>query len=100
MRQDLGHVRRKILILRSIGQKKAVLVACFLLVTSGTANSHPTTGTKPTVTRIKGVSYPRVANQARVEGVVELVARVSAAGAVQSVRVVLGHPLLADSAKD
>jgi TonB family protein len=85
--------------LLSIGQRAAALISLLLLVATGTAISQQQAGPQPTVTRIRGLAYPRLANQARIEGAVELVAKVSTTGAVDNVRVISGHPLLVDSAK-
>lgn len=54
---------------------------------------------QPEVQRIIGLSYPRLANLAGVEGAVKLVASVSPAGTVDGVRVISGDKLLSDPAK-
>jgi TonB family protein len=55
---------------------------------------------EPAVRRVVGLSYPRLANLAGVQGTVKLTAKVSAEGVVEGVRVVSGANLLADSAKE
>jgi TonB family protein len=57
------------------------------------------TGEQPEVQRIVGLSYPRIANLGGIEGTVKLIAKVSPAGTVDSVRVISGNGLLADSAR-
>ena len=75
-------------------------LAVFLLgLLSQTAVSQQGGGSGASVRRIIGLSYPRLANGARIQGRVELVAKVAVGGAVEGVRVVSGHPLLVDSAK-
>jgi TonB family protein len=50
--------------------------------------------------RIAGLQYPRLAHLALIQGKVELEANVSVDGAVKEVKVVSGHALLIDAAKD
>ncbi|HEY2384036.1 MAG TPA: energy transducer TonB [Terriglobia bacterium] len=45
-------------------------------------------------------SYPLLARQARVQGVVVMEAEISKDGSVQSLRVISGHPLLNQAALD
>src|SRR5690348_15699064 len=51
-------------------------------------------------TRIVGVQYPRLAHLAVVQGRVELEALLSTEGAVKEIKVISGHPLLNDAAKN
>jgi outer membrane biosynthesis protein TonB len=50
--------------------------------------------------RIVGLQYPRLAHLALIQGRVELEALVSADGTVKEVKVVSGHGLLVDAAKN
>jgi len=75
------------------------VVVCLLGLLSQTAVAQQEGGSGATVRRIIGLSYPPLANMARVQGQVELVAKVTVGGGVEGVGVVSGHPLLADSAK-
>jgi len=52
-----------------------------------------------TVSRIVGLHYPRLANLAGVQGSVVLIADIAVSGGVQSIRVVSGHQLLVETAK-
>jgi TonB family protein len=61
--------------------------------------SQSRTDEQPEVERIVGLSYPRIANLAGVEGTVKLIAVVSPAGTVDNVRVVSGSVYLIESAK-
>jgi protein TonB len=55
---------------------------------------------EPTKAHHVSPSYPDIAKQARVQGVVVLEAVISTSGAVQNVRVLRGNPLLNESAVD
>lgn len=54
---------------------------------------------QPQPKRIVGLEYPFLANLARVQGRVELMATITESGNIKDVQVVSGHPLLKDSAK-
>jgi hypothetical protein len=54
---------------------------------------------EPQPKRIVGLEYPFLANLARVQGRVELIATVTESGNIKDVQVVSGHPLLRESAK-
>jgi TonB family protein len=53
-----------------------------------------------TVKRVVGMTYPRLAQLAAVQGEVELVVTVSGDGKVQAIRLLAGSGLLAPAAKD
>lgn len=84
---------------KTMGLRCAPLAVFLLGLLSQIAAAQQGGGSGVTVRRIIGLSYPRLANLARVQGRVELVAKVTVGGAVEGVRVVSGHPLLVDSAK-
>jgi len=56
-------------------------------------------GDPPTVKRVIGLTYPRLAQLADAEGRVELIAKVSTDGSVEKVTVVAGKRLFTDAAK-
>jgi TonB family protein len=86
--------------LQTVGHVARVLGAGLSLLWAGTMKAQQRTGQEPTVQRIIGLSYPRLANLAAVQGTVDLVARISAEGVVESVRVISGQKLLVDSARE
>ncbi len=56
-------------------------------------------GAQPLPTRIVGMDYPILGQQARIEGEVKINVRLAGNGAIESVRVISGHPLLAKAAE-
>ena len=65
---------------------------CILHVTAAEARRHLIKQPKP--------SYPPLAKQARIEGTVILQVNITPAGKVNSVKMVKGHPILAQAAQD
>jgi TonB family protein len=63
-------------------------------------NQPQSVGNGPTVKRIVGLTYPRLAQLAGVQGKVELVATVSRDGKVRRVRALEGSGLLAPAAQE
>jgi|SRR5579862_311334 len=66
-------------------------------VCQGKRNSEPA---EVTPQRVVGLQYPRLAHLGDVQGRVELNALVSSDGTVKDIRVVSGHALLVDAARD
>jgi TonB family protein len=86
-----------------------VLRVALLVITGGFVASAATTGSaqniqgsegEATLITLSKVSYPSLARQTRVAGNVELAISVKADGAVQSIDIVSGHPLLTRAALD
>jgi TonB family protein len=67
-------------------------VPCILQVTAAEAGRHLIKNPRP--------SYPPLAKQARIQGTVVLRVNISPTGKVSSVKMVSGHPILAQAAKD
>ena len=85
---------------RRMGLHWTSLAVLLLGLLSQTAISQQGGGQGVTVRRMIGLNYPRLANLALIQGQVELVAKVTVGGAVGAVRVISGHPLLVDGAKE
>ena len=83
----------------SADAKSLLCVAVLHLLVPQIATSQQRGSTTVTARRVIGLTYPRLANLAGIQGNVELVARVSSAGRVEGVRVLVGQDLLVDSAK-
>lgn len=84
--------------IRTVSRWLAWLV--FVGTSAASPNQQNTATPEPVPQRIVGLRYPRLAHLAAIQGKVELEAVVSAEGSVTDVKVVSGHPLLVDFAKN
>ncbi len=87
------------MVLGKLDARSALMAAVVLGVIPRVAVPQQKGSPTVAVRRIVGLSYPRLANLASVQGKVELIAKVSSAGVVETVQVLSGHILLVDSAK-
>ena len=71
------------------------LVLALVTFSAGTASQAP-----PALRRIAGLEYPRLAALARVQGKVEMLAVISPEGRVGETRVLSGHGLLTQAARE
>ena len=67
-------------------------IAALLIVPQFEAQGPPD---QPAIRSVVGLEYPRLANIARIQGSVELLAQVSPDGTVRNVKRISGNPLLA-----
>lgn len=77
---------------------RSIVLTVWLALLGAPQNESPGTGC--TVTRVVGLSYPRLAQLAALQGKVELVATISRHGRVTGTRVLSGSGLLAPAAQE
>jgi TonB family protein len=79
-----------------------VVIASFLAgaATTGSPQSTQSPEGEATLTTLAKISYPSLARQTRVAGNVELAISIKADGAIESIDIVSGHPLLTQAVLD
>jgi TonB family protein len=85
---------------RKVSRATGVFGVGLFLLCGGIMMSQQNLSEEPTVRRVVGLSYPRLANLAGVQGTVKLTAKISTEGIVEGVEVVSGQELLVDSARE
>jgi TonB family protein len=85
---------------RNSGLISVLLLATIALGTAGGQANPPSSTETVTLAKLVDASYPPLARQARITGVVELEVSVAPDGSADSIRVISGHPMLAKAAEE